>query len=88
MLQRTILRSARAAATRPAPFTAFVRPAQHFQNAARPIVASRFYATEGEKAEEKKTETTETETEADKIKKELEAKNKEISDFKVSCSRG
>lgn len=81
MLPRTLFRSARAAAARPAPFAAIARP--QFQNAAPRIVASRFYATEGEAKAEEKTE----ESEADKIKKELEAKNKEVSDFKA-CQFG
>ena len=74
---RTFMRSARSAAARPSPFTAsFARQAQF----ARPA-AARFYATEGEaKAEETKTEEN---GEADKIKKELEAKQKEVVELKV-----
>lgn len=77
-IPRTLMRSARAAAARPSPFASFARPTQ-FQNASRQAVASRFYATEGDA----KNEETKTEAEEDKIKKELEAKNKEVLDLKV-----
>ncbi len=78
MLQRTLFRSARAAAVRPATSSFFVRPAQQFQNASRQVAAQRFYATEGE-AKEESAEVSE----ADKIKEELEAKTKEATDLKV-----
>jgi molecular chaperone GrpE len=63
-----------------------------FAPVSRPVLASRFYATEPEsKDAQGETATAEAngngaEAEAeDPLKKELEAKNKEIIDLKVCC---
>jgi len=89
MIQRTLLRQTRALSSsiRSAPRASLARsqflPANRL--AARPLASSRWYATEpeakkdGEAAEEGKAE----EKTEDPVKKELEAKEKEIIELKV-----
>lgn len=87
MIQRTLLRQARAVASRNQSVPRNLLTGSQFRTgnvafaqAARPL-AARFYATEPES----KTDAAENGAqEADPLKKELEAKNKEIIDLKVS----
>jgi len=91
MIQRTLLRKSRSLASciRSNPRTSLARP-QFFRNTvatvSRPVVASRWYATEPETkkddaAAETKGKETESET-VDPLKKDLEAKDKEIIELK------
>lgn len=94
MIQRTLLRQSRSLApcTRSIPRTSLARPQFLPSNTVapllRPVVASRRYATETEAkkdaaAETKDGKSKQTEGEvADPLKKELEAKEKEIIDLK------
>jgi molecular chaperone GrpE len=91
MIQRTLLRQTRALSSsiRPVPISPLTRsqflPANRL--AARPLASSRWYATEPEAKKEGETaaaaEGKAEEKTEDPVKKELEAKDKEIVDLKV-----
>jgi molecular chaperone GrpE len=90
MIQRTLLRQTRALSSsiRSAPRSSLTRsqflPANRL--AARPLASSRWYATEPEAKADGEAAAAEGKTEEkteDPVKKELEAKDKEIIDLKV-----
>ena len=90
MIQRTLLRQSRALSSsiRSAPRTALSRsqliPANRL--AARPLASARWYATEPEAKKDGEAAAAEGKAEEkaeDPVKKELEAKEKEIIDMKV-----
>jgi hypothetical protein len=96
MIPRTLLRQTRAVSSsiRTVPRTSLIRPQFRPSNLSSPPASrpatSRWYSTEqetkkaeGDAAAELKTEETAAEAE-DPTKKELEAKNKEIIDLKVT----
>jgi molecular chaperone GrpE len=88
MIQRTLLRQAARATRSAAPRFAgpVIRPvAQPFAQRTA-IIARRGYATEGEKKEGEDAAATEASPE-EQLKKEVEAKNKEIVDLKVCETR-
>jgi molecular chaperone GrpE len=90
MIQRTLFRQSRALSSsiRSAPRTALSQPQFLPANrlAARPLASARWYATEPEAKKDGEAAATEGKAEEQKedpVKKELEAKEKEIIDLKV-----
>jgi molecular chaperone GrpE len=91
MIQRTLLRQSRALGSciRSSPRTSLARPQFRpahlaFASPSRSFTVSRWQgAEEGAKKEEDAAKEEEKEVEEDPVKKELEAKNREIIDLKV-----
>lgn len=90
MMQRSLFRQSRSLASclSSSAQPSLARPqlraaAIKFAPAARPALASRWYSSEPEKKEGE--EKKDAEPTVDPLKKELEAKDKEIIDLKVCC---